>query len=94
MAEVDTETSLPNLQQGACFIYLLGFNVALISEVTPRQCLLIVGYLDRCAATQECHVVDTGQDTPPHHSIQTRGQPIVMLSIDVECHTGIHNYAF
>ena len=31
---------------------------------------------------------------PPRHSIQTRGRPVVVLSIDVERHTGIHNYNF
>ena len=35
---------------------------------------------------------DTGHDTPPHHIIQTPGQPAVMLSIDVERHTGIDSY--
>ena len=25
---------------------------------------------------------DTGHDTPPRHSIQTRGRPIAVLSID------------
>ena len=41
--------------------------------------------------TQECHGPDTGHDTPPRHStcIQTQGQPVVVLSIDVELHTGI-----
>ena len=34
----------------------------------------------------------TGHDTPPHHSIQTQGRPVAVLSIDVERHTGIHNY--
>ena len=34
------------------------------------------------AATQECRAADTGHDTPPRHSIQTQGQPVVVLSID------------
>ena len=32
------------------------------------------------------------QDSPPCHSIQTQGRPVAVLSIDVERHTGIHNY--
>ena len=42
--------------------------------------------------SQKCHAADTGHDTQPYHSIQTQGRPIVVLSIDVERHTGIHNY--
>ena len=42
----------------------------------------------------ECHVADTGHDTPPCHSIQTQGRPVVVLSIDMEHHTVIHNYTF
>ena len=44
--------------------------------------------------TEKCHAADTGYDTEPCHSIQTWGQPAVVLSIDVERHTGIHNYSF
>ena len=33
-------------------------------------------------------------DITPRHSIQTQGRLVVMLSIDVERHTGIHNYLF
>ena len=29
---------------------------------------------------------------PPRHSIQARGRPVDVLSIDVERHTGIHSY--
>ena len=29
------------------------------------------GAFDQCAATQECHAADTGQDTPPRHRILT-----------------------
>ena len=29
---------------------------------------------------------------PPRHSIQRHGQPGVVLFIEFECHTGIHNY--
>ena len=36
------------------------------------------------------HLKCNAADTPPSHTIQTQGQPVV-LSIDVECHTGIHN---
>ena len=34
--------------------------------------------------TQEYHTANIGQNNPPHHSIQTQGQPDV-LSIDVDC---------
>ena len=47
-------------------------------------------YFDQRAATQECNVADTGHDTPPRHSIQTRGRLVAVLSIAVERHTGIH----
>ena len=30
----------------------------------------------------------------PHHSIQTQGRPVIVLSINVECNTGIDNYPF
>ena len=40
------------------------------------------------------NAADTGHDTPPRHSIQTRGRPVAVLSIDVERHTGIHSYPF
>ena len=43
-------------------------------------------YFDQCAATQNCHAANTG------HSIQTQGRPVVVLSMGVERHTGIHNY--
>ena len=43
-----------------------------------------------CCHTEMSCRSDTGHDTPPHHSIQTRGRPVV-LSIDVERYTGIHN---
>ena len=51
-------------------------------------------YFDPCDATEECHATDTGHDTPPRHRIQTQGRPVVVLSLDVERHTGIHNYPF
>ena len=46
------------------------------------------------SATQEFHAADTGHDTPPCHGIQTQGRPIVVLCIDLERDTGIHNYPF
>ena len=51
------------------------------------------GLVLQSAVTQECHAADTGHDTPPHHSIQTQGRPVV-LTIDVQRHTDIHNYPF
>ena len=41
--------------------------------------------------THECNATDTGHDTPSRHTIQPRGQPVVVLSIGVERHTGIHD---
>ena len=41
-----------------------------------------------------CHAADTGHDTPPCQSIQPQGRPVVVPSIDVERHTGIHSYPF
>ena len=37
---------------------------------------------------------DTGHDTPSRHSIQTQVQPVVVLCIDVERYTGVHNFHF
>ena len=37
---------------------------------------------------------DTGHDIPPRHSVQTQGRPVIVLSIDVKRHTGIHNTHF
>ena len=39
-------------------------------------------------------MLQTGHDTQPSHSIQTRGRPVAVLSIDVERHTGMHSYPF
>ena len=36
---------------------------------------------------------DTGHDYASRHSIQTQGQPVIVLSKDVEHHTGIHHYS-
>ena len=46
-------------------------------------------YFEQCAATQECHAIDAGHDTPPCHRIQTT---VVGLSVDVKRHTGIHDF--
>ena len=43
---------------------------------------------------QEFHAAGTGHDTPSRHSIQTQGRHVIVLSTDVERHTGIHNYPF
>ena len=42
------------------------------------------------------NVMPQTQDMTPHPvtSIQTQGWPVAVLSIDVERHTGIHNYPF
>ena len=77
------------------FVCLFGFNVALkhLRSYHDDACLK-QWYFDQCAAAQKCYTADTGHDTPPHHSIQTQGQPVVALTIDVERCTGIHNYSF
>ena len=53
-------------------------------------CLQQCGF-DQCAATQECHTADTGHDTAPRHSIQTRSRPVAVLSIDVEHQTPMYD---
>ena len=76
-------------------VCLFGFNVSFKhlrsyrNDAYLQQC-----YFDQCAATQECHAANTGHDTPSRHSIQTRGRPVVVLSIDVKRHIGIHNDPF
>ena len=74
---------------------LLGFNVAFkhLRSYCDGACLW-QGYFDKCAATQKCHAADTGHDSLTCHSIQTQGRPVVVLFIDVERQTGIHNYPF
>ena len=75
--------------KGYMFV-LLGFKVALTSEVISGQCLLVA--VDQCTATMERHAEDTGHDTPSCHSIQAMGLPVVALSIGVVCYTGSHSY--
>ena len=36
----------------------------------------------------------TGHGNPPRHSIHTQGRSVIVLSIDVEYHAGIHNHLF
>ena len=72
-----------------------GVNIALKDLRSYRNgAYLKQWYFDQCAATHECHAADTGHDTPSRHSIQTKGRPVVVLSIDVEHHTRINNYPF
>ena len=73
------------------WLVCLGFYISFQSGVISQQWQW---HIDHCAATLECHAADTGHDTQPCHSVQTLGQPAAVISIDVECHTGIHNYAF
>ena len=75
-----------------CFVCsLLGFNITFKHLRSYRGgAILLQWHFDQCAATQECHATDTGHDTPSSHSIQTRGRPVVVLSIDVKHRTGIH----
>ena len=82
-------------QKGVRLYTLFGFNVAFkhLSHVaTLPTCSN--GTSTKSASTHECHAADTGHDTPPRHSIQTQGRPVVVLSIIVERHNGIHNYPF
>ena len=44
------------------------------------------------AATLKCHAVVTGPETLPCYSIQTQGLHVIVLYIDVECHTGRYNF--
>ena len=72
-------------------VCLLVFNITLTSEVLSRRCLLVAVILwPMCFHTgMPCHRHRIWH--PTHHSIQTRGRrPVVVLSIDVERHTGIH----
>ena len=50
--------------------------------LTTASTCLYHWYFDQCAATQEYHAADTGHDTPPRHSIQTWGRPVLVLSND------------
>ena len=77
------------------FVCLLGFNVALKYLRSYRaDAFLKQWHFDQCAATQECHAADIGHDTPPRYSTQTQGQSVVVLSIEMERQTGLHNYPF
>ena len=59
---------------------LFGFDVAFKHLRSYRHgACLQQWYFDQCAATQECHAADTGHDTPPRHSIQTQGRPVINL---------------
>ena len=64
----------------------LSFNVALTSEVISPRCLLVAVVLyvlpHRTAITVY------------RHSVQTQGQPVVEISLDVDRHTGIKNQTF
>ena len=40
-----------------------------------------------------CVIYISGHNISPCHSIHT-GLPVIVLSIDVECHTGSHIYPF
>ena len=75
------------------FVSLFGFNVAFkhLRSYCDGAYLLVVAV---ATATQKCLGTDRGYDTPSRHSIQTHCRPVIVLSIDVEYHTGIHNYPF
>ena len=73
---------------------LFGFNVAFKHLRSYYNDPCLPWCFDQCAATQECHATDTGHVIPPRHSIQSRGRPVAVLSIDVERHTGIYSYPF
>ena len=69
-------------------ICLYGFNITYKQLRSHHN----GAWLHQYSATQECHAPDTRHDIPTRHSIQTRGRPVSVLSIDVERHSGIHNY--
>ena len=60
---------------------LFVFNVAL-KHLISRRCLLVAVEHDQCAATQECHAVDTEHNTPPRHSTQTQGRLVLYENIN------------
>ena len=63
-------------------IYLIFvFNVAFNNEVISRRYLLVPGPLGPLAGTLKCHAAGTTRNIPLRHSIQTRSQPAVVLSI-------------
>ena len=74
---------------------LLGFNVSFIyigHIAAVPACSS--GTLTNVLPYKKCHATDTGHDTPPCHSLPTQGIPVAVVYIDVEHHTGIHNYPF
>ena len=76
-----------------CNFSLLGINVDFKHLRSYRDGGFLYQWsFDHCAATQECYAADTGHDAPPRHSIQTRVRTVVVISINVERYTGMHNY--
>ena len=58
--DMQVQNQLPTATLFVCF--------DLTSLLNDGACLQM-WYFDQCAATQECHAVDTGHDTPPRHSV-------------------------
>ena len=70
-----------------CFVCLLGFTVyGHITTVPACSSDTLLPHRNAMLPTQD-------MTFQPRHSIQTQGRPVVVLSIDVERHTGIHNYS-
>ena len=88
MCDMQVQNQLPTATLCVCF--------DLTSLLNDGACLQ-KWYFDHCAATQECHAVDTGHDTPARHSVYRHGTNLSScypFMIYVERHSEIHNYAF
>ena len=78
-------------ETGAWLLYKVGqwdaeFKAALTSEVPDCSSGILTNVLPHLNAMPQT------QDTTPRHSIQTRGRPVAVQSIDVERHARIHYY--
>ena len=51
-----------------------------------------VALIIHSVAILECHTKGKWHDTRLRHCIQTQGQPVVVLFIDVQHHTGIYYF--
>ena len=84
ITELMRHGSLLEYLQGG-FVCLLGFNVAFKHlRSNSDGSGLLQWYFDQCAATLENHASDTGNDSPPRHSIQTQDMtphPITVYSL-------------
>ena len=79
---------LANLGNICLFVWVFSLLLNIWGHITTLK----LWYFDQNAVTQEC--MPQTHDMTPHHSIQTRGYPVAVLSIEMERHTGVHNYLF